>query len=329
MIDFRLDVVSAFIESRRARLVALQLPEGLKVHALELAEELERRTGCRCIVLGDPCYGACDFSYDYARFADALVHFGHSEIPSLKADDNVLFVEVHLHYELGEVLSLALPRLKGRIGLVTTAQHVHQLEEARLWLEGKGKKVLIGRGDRRIRHPGQVLGCNVSAAKGVAAEVEQFVFLGSGDFHPLTVSLETGKEVIAIDPAMREVRDLAALREKVLRQRHAAILLARSGQSFVVLVSSKIGQRRVELAERLVGQLRERGKKAAIVVVDNVTPEQLLAYPADIFVSTACPRLAIDDYMRFRKPMVTPVELEVAMGLREWDDYVFDSILEP
>jgi 2-(3-amino-3-carboxypropyl)histidine synthase len=47
----------------------------------------------------------------------------------------------------------------------------------------------------------------------------------------------------------------------------------------------------------------------------------------DAFVSTACPRIAIDDALRYKKPILTPVELEVSLGIRRWDDYVFDSIL--
>jgi 2-(3-amino-3-carboxypropyl)histidine synthase len=328
MMDFRLAEVSAFIEGKHAKSVALQFPEGLKVHAMEVAEELERRTGCSCIILGDPCYGACDFAFDYERFADVLVHFGHSEMPSLDPDPNVLFVEVFLHYAIIDLLPEALPQLKERIGLITTVQHIHQLEPVKVWLEEHGKKVWIGKGDGRIKHSGQVLGCNVSSARSVASAVEQYLYLGSGDFHPLAVSLETGKGVIVVDPLLREVRDMEALRDKILRQRHGAIALAQTAQTFGIIVSSKIGQRRSELAQRMVALLQERGKKACLLIMDNVSPEQLLAFQVDAFVSTACPRLAIDDYMRFKRPMLTPLELEVALGLREWADYSFDSILD-
>ena len=94
MIDFRLAEVSSFIHERLADVVALQFPEGLKMHAMDVAEELERMTGCRCLVLGDPCYGACDFAHDYSQFADLLVHFGHSEIPSLERDPNLSLIHI-------------------------------------------------------------------------------------------------------------------------------------------------------------------------------------------------------------------------------------------
>jgi 2-(3-amino-3-carboxypropyl)histidine synthase len=52
-----------------------------------------------------------------------------------------------------------------------------------------------------------------------------------------------------------------------------------------------------------------------------------MAFKVDAFVSTACPRIAIDDALRYKRPMLTPIELEVALGVRAWEDYAFDSIL--
>jgi len=39
----------------------------------------------------------------------------------------------------------------------------------------------------------------------------------------------------------------------------------------------------------------------------------------------ACPRVPIDDVENWRKPVLTPRELEILLGLRE--DYEFDEIL--
>ena len=60
--------------------------------------------------------------------------------------------------------------------------------------------------------------------------------------------------------------------------------------------------------------------------MNEISPQGLMAYRVDAFVSTACPRLAMDDYSRYDKPVLTPIEAEVALGIREWDDYVFDAI---
>lgn len=327
MIDFHLARVEGFILSRGAKLVALQFPEGLKVHGIEVGAELERRTGCRCLVLADPCYGACDVSTDFRGIADALVHFAHTPIPSLPAGEDVIFIEVRLDYRIDELLPQLPPRLAKRIGLVSTPQHLHLLTFVRTWLEARGMEVRIGKGDARVMHPGQVLGCNVTSASSVASQVDQFLFVGSGDFHPLAVALETGRPVLVLDPLMGEVRDVEELKERVLRQRHAAIALASEARSFGVIISTKPGQRRRELALAIREALESKGRRASLIAMDNLDPEQLLSFQVDAFVSTACPRIAIDDALRFPRPVLTPVELEVALGMRDWGDYVFDSIL--
>jgi len=327
MIDFHIAEVVSFIQGRKASLVALQFPEGLKVHAMAVAEELERRTGCKCIILGDPCYGACDVSMSYGELADVLIHFGHTPMPDLAVGDEVLFIEVRLEYGVEELLPLVLPHLGKKVGLVSTPQHLQWLPTVQRWLASNGVDARIGKGDARVKHPGQVLGCNVTSASSIAEEVDQFLFIGSGDFHPLAVALETGKDVLVLDPLMREVRDIKELKDRVLRQRYAAIAIAQEAKGFGILISTKPGQRRSALALRLRTLVEEKGRRAWVIALDNITPDQLLAFQVDAFVSTACPRIAVDDALRYKKPILTPVELEVALGARSWEDYSFDSIL--
>ena len=92
MFDFELETVSRWISDGGYASVALQMPEGLKIRAPEISEFIERETGAVPVIVGRPCYGACDL-FDYHGWADALVHFGHSPIPSQGEDPNVLYVE--------------------------------------------------------------------------------------------------------------------------------------------------------------------------------------------------------------------------------------------
>jgi 2-(3-amino-3-carboxypropyl)histidine synthase len=70
----------------------------------------------------------------------------------------------------------------------------------------------------------------------------------------------------------------------------------------------------------------EGGKRAEIVLLEEFHPDRLLPYKADAFVSTACPRIAIDDYLRYDRPLLTPVEMEIVLGKRLWSDYRLDEI---
>ena len=60
MFDLRLEYIAKWVRDGGYASVALQLPEGLKVRATEVVDFRTRETGVDCVILGEPCYGACD-----------------------------------------------------------------------------------------------------------------------------------------------------------------------------------------------------------------------------------------------------------------------------
>lgn len=326
MFDLRLGQVAEWVRGGGYSSVALQLPEGLKARAAEAVDFLSSSTGAEFTILGDPCYGACDLCAGYRGFADALVHFGHSPIPSQGDDPDVMYVEAFSDADVaGSVLAIA-GGLPGRVGLLATVQYVNCIPQAARALESAGKEVRVGRGDARTLYPGQVLGCNCSAAEAVADEVDCFLFLGEGDFHPLAAAFGAGREVKVLNPLTGELRSVDGVRDRILRQRFAAIQRASAAESFLVVVCGKVGQCRPALADSVVAMLRAAGRRAYRARMEELSPENLAPYRVDAYVSTACPRIAMDDASRYPKPMLTPPEAEVAVGKRAWEDYAFDAI---
>ena len=325
MFDFELDRASAWISGRGYSSVALQLPEGLKVRAAEISSELSSSTGAEIIIIGRPCYGACDL-FDYRGTADALIHFGHSPIPSQGEDPDVLYIEARSDACIDGSVMEKLAFLPGKVGLLATVQYLGLIPRMKEILEGSGRKVFVGTGDRRICHPGQVLGCNCTAAEAVSQDADAFLFIGEGDFHPLAAAFGMRQQVCVLNPVTGEVRDMAEARDRILRKRFAAIQRAAQAQTFLVIVCSKKGQNRPEEASRITEMLRSHGKTAFKVVMEEVTPMSLMAYRADAYVSTACPRIAMDDSARYERPMLTVPEAEVLLGERSWDGYEFDQI---
>ena len=65
--DFELDDLVARIKENDHRLVALQVPEGLKMQALEMMDKIETETSARVVLSADPCYGACDLVHDKCK----------------------------------------------------------------------------------------------------------------------------------------------------------------------------------------------------------------------------------------------------------------------
>ena len=329
MFDLDLDGTVDWIKINGYVSVAIQLPEGLKTSALRISGDLHAKTDAKIIILGTHCYGACDLYVDYGRVADALVHYGHSPIPALKNDPNVRFVEVRVHLDIKDATVSAAKILPERIGLLATVQYIGLVSDAKEILEGLGKTVLLGKGDRRISYPGQVLGCNCSAASSIEHDVDAFLYIGEGDFHPLAAAFGIEKEIIVLNPVTGELRSVENIKDRMLRKRFAAIEVSKSANTFLVISCTKVGQNRSEEADAIAEKIKNCGKTAYRIVLDEIGPEALMPYNVDVYVNTACPRIAMDDSAKYSRPMLTLTETEIALGLREWSDYRFDEITNP
>nr|WP_245312920.1 diphthamide biosynthesis enzyme Dph2 [Methanohalophilus levihalophilus] len=308
------------IKKRDAHKVGLQFPEGLKRRSLAIASEIEEKTGAEVQISANPCYGACDLDRQLLEEMDLVFHFAHSTIGE---DDGgkVIYIEARSSIDLEDVVRKALPLLEGkRIGLITTVQHVHKLEGLHRLLEEAGKEGIISEGDSRITYPGQVLGCNFSAA--FAEDCDEYLYIGGGNFHPTGVALGSERPVIIADPYLNEVRKVET--RIMMKKRYAAIGNSMDAKTVLIVVSTKTGQERMELAESLMQKAKEKGMQAYILTMDLVTPEQMLNFKVDVIVNTACPRIAIDDSGRYPAPVLTPPEFEIVLGERE--ELVFDEI---
>jgi 2-(3-amino-3-carboxypropyl)histidine synthase len=212
-----------------------------------------------------------------------------------------------------------------KLGLVGSIQHLHLLPEFHDRLEEAGYDVTIPLGGARLSFPGQVLGCNYS---GDQDDIGHYLFLGSGDFHPIGLVLHTGKPLAMLDPYSGDAKEMSLERiERILRQRFGLIMACDNAQSFGILIGEKPGQMRRTLALRMKRMLEKHGKKGYLLALEHIGPELIDFYPVDAFVNTACPRIAIDDAVRYRKPLLTPFELEVALGEKQWElGYQFDEI---
>lgn len=305
------------LRERGARSVALQFPAGLARQAPGTAAAL-REAGFEVIVSGDPCYGGCDLALDALAFADVLVHFGHAPV---EERSEVIYEPVRFDFDVN-ALEKALPLLTARrIGLVTTVQHVHLLGAMTAFLREHGIEAVVAPGDSRTPTPGQVLGCNFAAARATGAD--EILFVGTGVFHPIGIRLATRSRVVALDPYTREAQEVDA--DRLVRRRAAVMEKARDAASFGIIVSTKSGQQRMDLARRLVA-LSDR---AFLVAMREVSPAEMLDLGFGAYVNTACPRLAYDDQIRFPVPVLTPPEFEILCGARAWDDYAIDEYLAP
>lgn len=332
--DIDLETVVKKIKDNDYKTVIMQVPDGLKTHIAKFFNYLEIETNVDIIISADPYYGACNIlNYDFKNLdVDLIVQIGHTPIPEIKKTTiPTIIVNAISDLDITKCIEKAIPKLQGKkIGLVSTAQHIHTIENVKKILIENNFKPVIGKGDNRLYSKGQILGCNFSAATSIADDIDSFLFIGSGNFHPLGLMLSTKKPIIACDPYSNEIRgkELGDLKDMVLRQRYGAIARSKDARIFGILIGTKLGQQRKKLAYEIKKKIKSKQKKSYIFALNYFYPSAIESFrDVDCFVSTACPRIPIDDYMQYKIPIITPVELDIVLGFKKWDVYQFDEIL--
>jgi 2-(3-amino-3-carboxypropyl)histidine synthase len=292
------------IRKRKAHRVFLQVPEGLKMKVQDFAQLLDK-SGIETLISADPCYGACDVKdYEAKQLGcDLLLHVGHSDL-GLATKVPVIYEEYRIDFDPVPLLKNNLKELRPykKICMVTTLQFLDSLKRAKKFLEAEGKKVFVA-------GSGQILGCDVTGAEALDSMVDCFLFLGSGSFHPMGLAIQVEKPVLMLSYETGDLVNLETERNVYRRIKAAHIEKARESQNFGILISTKPGQMRIKAAEHAKKMLKTKGKKAWILVMNEITPEKLMGLKLDCLVDCACPRMA-EDFKMFKKPILTPEDLE-------------------
>lgn len=319
------------IREKKAKTVVVQIPEGLKTRARELAQEIEEKTGATAIVLVDPIFGACMLAeqktIDFG--ADLLIHFGHSRFYREK----VPTVYVPLYYpappktvkSVAPKLARQLKKKKiSKIGLVCVVQYAPLMRALEKELANQGIVARIGQGAGTL--DGQVLGCNYHSARSIEKNVDGFVFIGDGAFHPAGLVASVNKPVFTLDPFTQKIEDISEQKKTFLKKRFAQIALAQEARVFGILVSTEKGQFGYRSALAIKKEIESAGKKAIILAGDLLSPTNVLGIKVDALINTACPRIAIDDATSYKIPVLNANELRILLGQTSWEDYAQDEI---
>ncbi len=322
--NYELDRIATAIEEQEAETIGLQFPQGLKRQSAGVADDIEAHVDrdITTLISGKPCYGACDVDMQLARRTDLFAHFGHTP---MEESDGIIYVPLYSNVDPTPIIDEAIDEFPDPdaadadtdIGLVTTAQHAHRLNEMRERLEMHGYTVHTRRGAERLSQEGQVLGCNYASAD---LPVEQLLYVGGGRFHPVGLAMEhPDKYVVIADPVNNLVTEADA--DDFIKQRYGAIHRAMDADTWGVIYCTKIGQGRWELAQELVNN----NETAYMITTDEVTPDRLRSFGFDAYVNTGCPRVTTDDGGQFPAPLLTPGEYKIAIGEKPMDSLSFDT----
>ncbi len=310
---FDIDKANQKLEQMGAQKVMLQLPDGLRRKSNVFIENLNIDVE----LWGGSCYGACDLPGSIGD-ADALIHVGHSKICGFKPEYPVIYLEGKSTVDFEVPESFVEKFIGKRVALYSTVQYIDQRDKLAEVLSEKKVDTVIGEGDRRITYPGQVLGCNYSAG----VDADEHIYVGTGNFHPIGLALSIGKTVHILNPVTEFWGTTDSMVDKLLRRRFASIVISEEHDSFAILISKKIGQDRRELAEHL----KSKYKNCIIIHMDEITPERVDSLGFESMVNTACPRLTLDDSIRFKTVMLTPQEFLITKKELSWENWEMDEI---
>ncbi|MBI5397853.1 diphthamide synthesis protein [Candidatus Woesearchaeota archaeon] len=77
--DLELPKVAETIRKENAKVVVVQVPDGLKPKTQNIVDYLRENTGAKIIIWGGSCFGACDTPLGLEKLGvDLLIQWGHS-----------------------------------------------------------------------------------------------------------------------------------------------------------------------------------------------------------------------------------------------------------
>ncbi|RLG04589.1 MAG: diphthamide biosynthesis enzyme Dph2 [Thaumarchaeota archaeon] len=317
--------VKKWIRENEVKRVLVQAPPGLRGVRRKLIDEISGELDM-VFVHGGGCWGGCDLAVAHAKAvgADAIIHLGHARFLE-KSPIPTFYLECRKTdpAPILAALEKSAKILQGhhKIGVGVTIQWQDSLSPVRKKLEEYGVEALTGPPIPPLRYEGQVLGCGYEPLLRLGEEVECYLIIGS-KFHGLGLALQTEKTVYSLDPELQRLDDLSAEVEKLLRSRYGYIEMFRKADEVGVVVSVKPGQYRMGAAVKLRETLRKAGKRAEILIMDDVEVNLLRDSGFEGFVNMACPRLSIEDQQALDKPLLLPMEALIAVGAAEWGEVI-------
>jgi 2-(3-amino-3-carboxypropyl)histidine synthase len=174
-------------------------------------------------------------------------------------------------------------KIEGKFAIATTVQF---LDEVKL-LEDQGYKVI-----------GQILGCNIANVLRDTKEVDAYLYIGTGLFHPLNLAFRMDKPVYILDPMTKEFYLLdEGHKDRYIRRKKGMLSKYYASTKIGIIVSSKSGQNNYPRALHFKKKFSELypDKKFYLFMCNNVMNLEDFN-TIECWVNTACIRIFEDDW---------------------------------
>ncbi len=326
-LNFELPKLVSELKRLKPSKVLVQLPEGIKQNAFEIQKTIESLK-IKVIFSGETCWGGCSISPQEAKDvgADLIVHFGHAKF--INSDFPILYIEVKDELDLKPILEKSLENIKDykTLGLSFSIQHKHEIEGIIKFYEENGKNIILSAKKGYAAYEGHVVGCEFTGLKTISKEVDAFLVLGN-NFHSMGASLAVENPVILLDVYNDKVTEMTGVRDKILRQRIMSIEKFKEAKKIGIITEIKPGQK-FGVPKMILEDLKKAGKEVILITMNELSPDKLMNfYNVDAFLELACPRIAIDDFAKYPKPIITYKEALIATGKRTLEEGIEKGLI--
>ena len=212
-----------------------------------------------------------------------------------------IFVEARSDIDINLPKS-AYAKLPKNIALLTTVQHIHKINDVKRQLENNKKKIFLLKG-KHSKYKSQILGCDVLHLK-QNKDIQAFLYIGTGTFHPKELLLTQKKPVFVFNPISKKFYKMDRREvDSIENRQRGAYMRFLNSTNIGVILSIKPGQYNLNQALKLKQKYKE--KNFFYLLFDTVDLNELENFPfIECFVNTACPRIAYDDAIKTRKPIL-------------------------
>ena len=178
-------------------------------------------------------------------------------------------------------------KLPDTIALAATVQFAGDIENIKEMIEKTGRQVILYQG-AKSRYQGQILGCDVEK---IEEDVDAFLYIGDGIFHPKMLVIKNNKPVFAYDPFSEKFDRLdTGDIERMMKRKKGAYLKFMSSDNIGILISVKTGQYTPNARAKLEEKYPD--KKFYAFVADTIDFTQLENFPfIECWINTACLRI--------------------------------------
>ncbi|EON67988.1 diphthamide biosynthesis protein 1 [Coniosporium apollinis CBS 100218] len=319
------------IRSSGSKNIALQFPEGLLLFATTISDILTRFCpNTSTLIMGDVTYGACCIDDFTARAlgCDLLVHYAHScLIPVAVTKMPTLYVFVSIGIDTSHLLAtLSRNFPSGKtIALVGTIQFNATIHAILPALRTLGFTPIVPQIAPLSK--GEILGCTSPRIPGLkdsagtteAGAADLLLYLGDGRFHLESAMIHNPHlPAYRYDPYSRRLTHETYAHSELYDLRNKAITTARSAKKWGLILGSLGRQGNPHTMTLIENQLRAKGIPWVNLLLSEIFPGKLaMMDEVECWVQIACPRLSIDWGYAFPRPLLSPYEALVALGVRE------------